>query len=68
MSKYRITNLACNISIGTIITALTVDHWYVIGAIIGILSTLAAMVSDIYFSRKADQRAEAQFKQIMSGR
>ena len=68
MSKYWLTNLTYSISTGTIFTALTVDHWYVSGAIIGIISTLAAMISNIYFSRKADRRAEDQFKQIMTGK
>lgn len=67
MSKYWLTNLAQSISTGTVITALTIDHWYVCGAIIGIMSTLTAMISNIYFCRKADRRAEDQFKQTNFG-
>ena len=62
MPKNWLIKLTHSISIGTIITALTVDHWYITGAIYGIFSTVVAVVSNIYFSRKADQRAEEQCK------
>lgn len=65
MSKNWGDNLVYGISISTILTSLTIDHWYVSGAIMGILSTLIATVSNIYFSGKADQRAEEKFKEVM---
>lgn len=66
MSKNWLANLTYSISTCTTITALTVDHWYVVGAIIGIFSTLITMIGCIYFSRKSDQRAEEQLRQVMS--
>lgn len=68
MFKYWLAKYTYNISTSTIITALTIDHWYVSGAIIGILCTLCAMVNNILFSRNNDKRAEARLRELMSDR